>query len=1035
MRHTRIALQRPVTTIMIALAVLAVGVISTKLLRLEAMPDITFPGMQVIIPFPGSTPEEMEELVVRPVEEAISTLSGIEEIRATAGSDEARFIVLFDWDRDPETAAFEVRTKIDSIRSELPAAADRVLMFSFSASDEPVTVIRIASDQDLTDQYDTLEKYLKRPIERLDGVARVELQGVEPRELRVLVDPDRIAAYGVDVQELRELLVRANFSVSAGQLTENGQRFTVRPIGEFRSATDVRNLLVRSGVRLSDVAQVELVAPELGVGRRMDGRPAVGIDVFKSTQANVVDVADRVLEAVEEARKAPQLQGVEILVVGNQADSIRQSLRELRNAGLVGAVLSFFMLLLFLRHVPTTVIVSLAVPASLLVTLGAMYFMGFTLNILTMMGMLLAIGMLVDNSVVITESVFRHRQLMPGRPFEATIAGVKEVGVATLAGTFSTIIVFLPLVFGEKNQMSIFLVHVAVPIVVAMLASLVVAQTLIPMLAARMPPPPPVSSTSLFGRLQRRYAATLEWAMEHPKTMALVTILLLVSPVPLFALKLAKVDPFPQEASRTLMLVYHINGSYPMERVEQAVQRVEAYIEANKEKFDVETYYSFWVTDQASTRLYLKPKEEATVPAADVMKRVMADMPEIIIGKPSFQFDQGAAGAAAFTLQLSGESTERLATISQEVARRLSSVPGLEAVRSEAGTGEEEVQVIVNRDRASLLGLTTEQIALTVTGAMRGDRLPELRTTDREVTMRLAFRESDRQSVEDLAKVPVMLPDGTRTELGAVAEFEVHPSDREIQRVNRLTTVTVTANLAKGTTMEDARKRVEPVMKDYALPPGYSWKFGRGFEENDKAVQTMAQNMILAVVLIFLVMAALFESTLYPLSIITSILFAIVGSVWFLALTGTTITMMAMIGFMILIGVVVNIGIVLIAHVIDLREAGLPRRDAILQAGRDRLRPILMTTLTTLLGMLPLAIGDAQIGGGGEGPAYYPMARAIMGGLGFSALVSLLIVPMFYVWFDDLNEWRRRVFSRSTTEGESAEADGTALAAQRSSAL
>jgi hydrophobic/amphiphilic exporter-1 (mainly G- bacteria), HAE1 family len=232
--------------------------------------------------------------------------------------------------------------------------------------------------------------------------------------------------------------------------------------------------------------------------------------------------------------------------------------------------------------------------------------------------------------------------------------------------------------------------------------------------------------------------------------------------------------------------------------------------------------------------------------------------------------------------------------------------------------------------------------------------------------------------------------------------------------------------------MEEARKRVEPVMNDYALPPGYSWKFGRGFEENDKAVQTMAQNMILAVVLIFLVMAALFESTLYPLSIITSILFAIVGSIWFLALTGTTITMMAMIGFMILIGVVVNIGIVLIAHVIDLREAGLPRRDAILQAGRDRLRPILMTTLTTLLGMLPLAVGDAQIGGGGEGPAYYPMARAIMGGLGFSALVSLLIVPMFYIWFDDLNEWRRRVFKQPTAADDPAEA---ALAAQRSSAL
>ncbi len=261
MHHTRLALQRPVTTIMVALAVLAVGIISTKLLRLEAMPDITFPGMQVIIPFPGSTPEEMELLVVRPVEEALATLAGIEEIRATAGSDQAQFTVLFDWDRDQETAAFEVRTKIDSIRSQLPAAADRVLMFAFSASDEPVIVIRIASDQDLTDQYDTLEKFLTRPIERLDGVARVELEGVQPRELRVLVDPDRIAAYGIDVQALRTLLERSNVSVSAGEITENGQRFTVRPIGEFRTIADVRELIVQDNVRLSDVAQVDLVAP------------------------------------------------------------------------------------------------------------------------------------------------------------------------------------------------------------------------------------------------------------------------------------------------------------------------------------------------------------------------------------------------------------------------------------------------------------------------------------------------------------------------------------------------------------------------------------------------------------------------------------------------------------------------------------------------------------------------------------------------------------------------------------------------------
>lgn len=1032
MRHTRLALHRPVTTVMVAFAVLAIGLISGTLLRLEAMPDITFPGMRVVIPYPGSTPEEIERDIVRPVEEALATLSGIEEIRATAQSDKAEIDIQFSWDRDTSAAAFDVRTKLDSIRPTLPAGADRMLIFAFSASDQAAVVIRIASDEDLTDQYEMLEKYLKRPIERLDGVARVELQGVEPREVRVLADPNRLAAYGVDVRKLRTTLERANFSVSAGEITENGSRFTVRPIGEFNSLDDVRAMLLMPGVRVSDVAQVELVAPELGVGRRMDGKRAVGIDVYKSTQANVVDVADRVIAAVDVARQVPQLQGIKILVVGNQADDIRQSLRELRNAGLVGALLSFFMLLFFLRHLPTTAIVSLAVPASLLVTLAAMYFLGFTLNVLTMMGMLLAIGILVDNSVVITESIFRHRQMNPDRPLDATLSGVSEVGVATLAGTFSTIIVFLPLVFGEKNQMSIFLVHVAVPIVVAMLASLVVAQTLIPMLAARMPPPPPVAAGSWFARLQSRYERALLWALSHRRTMAACTVLIVLSPVPLFVLQVAKVDPFPQEASRTLMLGYHLEGSYPMERVEQSVKRIEAYLDANRERFDIEKYYSFWTNEEAMTRLYLMPKERATVPSTEVMSRVMKDMPEIIIGKPSFQFDNGGGGTSSFTLQLSGESTERLAGISREVAHRLSSVPGLEAVRSMAGTGEQEVQVVVNRDRAAQLGLTTQQIAMTVTGAMRGDKLPELRTTERELTMRLAFRESDRQSVEDLAKVPVMLADGSRTELGAVADFVVQPSDREIQRINRLTTIVINANLAKGTTMDEARKRVEPIMNAYPLPPGYAWKFGRGLDENDKAVKTMAQNMLLAIILIFLVMASLFESVLYPLSIITSIVFAIVGSIWFLALSGTTITMMAMIGFMVLIGVVVNIGIVLIAHVIDLRAAGLDRQAAILQAGRDRLRPIMMTTLTTLLGMLPLAVGDAQIGGGGGGPAYYPLARAIMGGLAFSAVVSLLIVPMFYVWFDDLNLWRQRVFARPVATDAPAPA---AEPAQRTSTL
>jgi len=335
-------------------------------------------------------------------------------------------------------------------------------------------------------------------------------------------------------------------------------------------------------------------------------------------------------------------------------------------------------------------------------------------------------------------------------------------------------------------------------------------------------------------------------------------------------------------------------------------------------------------------------------------------------------------------------------------------------VHSEARSGDEQVHVLIDRDRAAQLGVTSELIASTIAAAMRGDRLRELRTPDREIDMRLVFRPSDKQAIEDLASLPVALPNGGSITLGSVATFSVQPGDRAVERINRLTSVVIAGNLAKGTTLDEVKKRVEPLMKQFPLPPGYTWKFGRGTEQNDETVSTMLQNILLAIVLIYLVMAALFESTLLPVSILTSIFFAVVGVAWFLFLTGTPMTFMAMVGIMILVGVVVNNGIVLVAHIAQLREAGLDRHSAIIQAGRDRLRPILMTTLATLLAMLPLAIGDAQVGGGSNGgPAYYPMARTIIGGLAFSTVVSLLIVPSMYVWLDSLASWVRRTLSRT----------------------
>jgi HAE1 family hydrophobic/amphiphilic exporter-1 len=1015
MLHTRFALRRPVTTLMTFVAVSLIGLISTWMLPLELFPDIRFPGLQVNIPYDGSTPEEVEQLITRPAEEAIATLSGIKEMRSTSSENGSELVVLFEWGRDPAAIGFAVRTKLESIRHEFPPSANRILTHMFAAGDDRVVVVRISSQEDLSRQYDMLDRYLKKPLEKLEGVARVSLEGVEPLELRILIDPVRLTAYGVDIARLRDALEGANFSVSAGEVTGGQQRFLVRPIGEFRSLDDVRDFIVTGNVRLRDIADVRLVTPALTVGRHLNGRPGVGLDVFKATGANIVEVADRVMAVVEEAQKLPQLQGIDVIVLGNQSESIRNSLGDLRNSGLIGAALALIVLFLFLGDWRTTLIVSLAVPFSLLVTLAAMYFLGFSLNILTMMGMMLAIGLLVDNAVVVTESIFRHRQVIGSDPIQSTFAGVDEVGLAVLAGTLSTVIVFLPIVFGQESEMSIFMVHVAVPIIVAMIASLLVAQTIIPTLTARFPSPPPIKAGSRFARFQDWYLRRLDWLFNHKWWAALIVVGTVASAAVPFVTGLLKVDMFPQDASDRLFLPYHIEGTYPLARMEEAVTRIEAYLDENRERFGIELVYSYFTADDASSVIKLKPRKELPMEPRELMTALEKGLPEIIIGKPSFRFDEDQSGTGGFSMHLTGESTEELVTLSRDVVRRLGDVPGFDSVRTTAKAGEHEVQVIVDRERAARLGLNPQSIAQTVAIAMRGDRLKDFRADDREIQMRLAFRADDRQTLEDLAATPLYLPDGTRGTLGAVASFRIDQSERSIDRVDRLTSVAIEGIVSRDSTLDEVKKGVEAAMEQFPLPPGVAWKYGRSVEDSDETARDMTINILLAVVLIYLVMASLFESLLFPISIITSIVFAIVGVFWGLTISQTPMTFMAMLGIMILIGVIVNIGIVLIAHVIDLRNEGMNRHDAILEAARHRLRPILMTTLVTLLAMLPLAAGDTQIGG--DGPAYYPMARALMSGLFFGGITSLFFVPLFYVWLDDLNGWHRRVglFSRGQT--------------------
>ncbi len=1006
MRHTELALRRPVACLMVFAAVAVIGLLSGRLLPLERFPDIDWPGMFVVIPYEGSTPAEVEREITRPVEEVLATLPGLRSMTSTSRESRVEVMMEFGWDHDMTTAGIDARARVEAIRDRLPADLRRIQIYTGSTGDQPIMVLRFSGDRDISGEFELLDRSVKRRIERLEGVSRVDLQGVEPDEIRILLDADRVAAHGLALGDLRHRLERSNFAVSAGRISADGMRFAVRPVGQFTSLDDIRELALNAaGLRLGDVAEIALRAPDRSYGRRLNGTYAAALNIYRTPGANIVEVADRVRDELARIGELPEMQGIQIFDLDNQATSIRQSLTDLLQAGLIGALLALAVLYVFLRQWRMTLLVTLSVPFALLITLAAMYFAGISLNILSMMGLMLAIGMLVDNSVVVTESIARYSQAAPEDPHGASIAGVREVGLAVIAGTATTIAVFAPIAFGEKVDITIFLTHVAVTITVAVIASLLIAQTLIPMLAARLPTPPPPRAGGWLLRLSDLYARALALALRRRVWTGVVVLSILVAGLVLPP-RFITFDAFPQESSRRLFMPYHVQGIHSLDRVASAVERVEAYLLDNRDRLDIESVYSFYDEGRAESTILLREGPGKRVPTAEVIREIQAGLPTIAIGEPSFQFEQ-QGGGDGFQMIVRGDSTDVLADLVPELRRRLLALDIFENLNADLGSGEREVRISIDAERAARAGLGNRDIADAIRVALRGDRLREYRGDQGEIAVRLAYRESDRQSLEDLARLPLYTPDGDRVTLGSLAAFETVPAPRAIRRVDRETAVTLTGVLPHGVSAEEIRPRVREVMEEFELPPGYDWRFGRGLERTDQSQAIIFQSLLLAVVLIFIVMAALFESAIHPLSILVSIAFSIVGVLVFFALTGTTFSFMASIGIMILMGIVVNNGIVLVDHINNLRREGLPRLEAILTGGRNRLRPILMTVATTVLGLAPLALGTTQVGG--DGPPYYPMARAIIGGLLFSTLVSLVVVPYVYSLLDDTAAWSRRV--------------------------
>ncbi|ARZ74285.1 acriflavin resistance protein [Stenotrophomonas sp. WZN-1] len=1009
------SIRRPVTTIMCFVSLVVIGLIASFRLPLEALPDISAPFLFVQIPYTGSTPEEVERTIIRPVEESLATMTGIKRMRSSATSEAALIYIEFsDWDRDIAIAASDARERIDAIRSDLPDDLQRYNVFKWSSSDQPVLKVRLASTTDLTTAYDMLDREFKRRIERIPGVARVDITGAPPNEVEIAIDPNRLNAHGLSINELSERLRTLNFSISAGQIDDNGQRVRVQPVGEITDLQEMRDLVINAkGLRLGDIADVRLKPARMNYGRRLDGNPAVGLDIFKERSANLVDVSRAALAEVESIRAQPSMRDVQIKVIDNQGKAVTSSLLELAEAGAVGLILSVTVLFFFLRHWPSTLMVTLAIPICFTITLGFMYFVGVTLNILTMMGLLLAVGMLVDNAVVVVESIYQERERMPGQPRLASIIGTRNVAIALSAGTLCHCIVFVPNLFGETNNISIFMAQIAITISVSLLASWLVAVSLIPMLSARMATPKLVhSQTGLIARLQRRYAQLLDWSLHH-RGWSLLGILLVVL-VSLVPMKLTKIDMFGGEGGKDIFIGYMWKGAYTYRQMSEEVARVENWIDQNRERLHVKQVYSWYSEQEGSSTVVTLDEKYA--------KDIKALQEELRKGLPKsartdyFVGNQGGDGGGGSNqgvqVQLVGDSSSMLQEIGQEVVPLLAQRAELRDVRIDNGEKGGELKVRVDRERAAAFGFNAEQVASFVGLALRGAPMREFRRGDNEVPVWVRFAGAEQSSPEDLAGFSVRTGDGRSVPLLSLVSVDVGSSATQIGRTNRQTTLTIKANLAEKVTAPDGRKAIEAVLKPMNFPAGYGFTFDGGdYGNDDEAMQQMVFNLLIALVMIYVVMAAVFESLLFPAAIMSGVLFSIFGVFWLFWITGTSFGIMSFIGILVLMGVVVNNGIVMIEHINNLRRSGMGRTQALVEGSRERLRPIMMTMGTAILAMVPISLTDTQMFG--NGPEYSPMARAIAGGLAFSTVVSLLFLPTIYAVLDDLRTAVTRLIRRA----------------------
>jgi HAE1 family hydrophobic/amphiphilic exporter-1 len=1021
MKLPEFSVNRRVTTAMLAMILVVLGLLSFTRLGLDFFPDLEFPTVSIITTYTGVSSEDMENTVTRPLEQVINSVSRVKKVTSTTSEGVSLIMVEFEWGTNLDFAAQDIRDQIGLYRNFIPEEASDPLTVKFNIAMWPVVFWGVTSDMPTSELKDLVEDEVAMRLERIDGVASAQVFSTDVREILVDVDRAALESRMLSLDQIVMALRLENLNLPAGYITERHSEFLVRTMGEFDDLEDIENTMVGSTqtgdpVFLRDVAEVRDTMKDTRFVARVQRENGVYLFVSKRSGANTVITAEAVKEELK--RIKPTLPpDVNFYMAMDQSDMIQQVVRRTGNNALMGGVLAIFFIFIFLRNWRPTLTIALAIPLSIITTFIAFYSAGYTLNLLTMGGLALGIGMLVDNAVVVIENIYRHLEDGATRG-EAAKKGASEVGMAITASTLTTIAVFFPMMFatGITGKLTRGL---ALAIAFSLLASLFVALTIIPMAASLLfkeQSHGPVSEGKpkrrRFDRLRDRYRKWLHKALQRRGRVlagALALFLLSFVLMPFIGMEfmpasdrdmlvlkvLMPVGTALEETDRVVAEVEELLSRHPY------VDIISAQIGSQAEENPADSASEFSTSGAHEGLLWvgLITQDERPISDLEILEEIRSRLPHFKdVRFEALDMGQMMMGAASAPIEIKifGKEISRLKEIADEIVAGIRDVEGLRDVAHTFSEGKPEYQIRIDRGRASRLGLTVGQIGNAVKTASLGQVATRYREGDEETDVRVRFNERFRSNLDGIRNIPIMTPMGVMVRLDQVAAITQGEGPIRITRENQAREVTVSANIVGrdlNSIMQDVIQRTADLQR--SLPSGYFLEFGGQFEEMQSAFLIMIGVFALATLLVYMIMASQFESFKHPLVIMFTIPLSLIGVVLALLITNMTVSLVSLIGFVMLGGIAVNNGIVMVDYINQLKQRGVEKKEAILQACSVRLRPVLITALTTIMGMVPMAISTSA---GSEMRA--PMAVTVIGGLVATTVLTLFVIPIIYSLFD-----------------------------------